>query len=790
MAKKLSKIQILIFLLSHFYLFIQVSSTYRIDIYSLYGDQEKISKAYKDSMIESIKMIPGIVNKTDEKLLNYTQTCIEETENLYNIRSELFFNMFEFSGLARKYSFGSYDQCMRLNEIFSNPDLNKNSKFHHYQAYNANITKFIIVEEFKLEKESISFGACIPAACSKIISAIENKILPLKSVEGNIRNYTLTLFPQKEHYISSSVNESKFTFVEFFNLLWVYLLITYIVLLIFLNIYMDCKFSHYNPYDTEKLKINNKDPLQLNQLGNNIIENQHRIYRTNTQLQRERTNYSNDIIYTENLIFRRNTEEDYASSLNYFQKMYYNYFSLSNNFYLLSTNKSAVYNDSHLRMFNGVITLFSFFHVMSCVLDLMRIISKKDNITDNEDFNYNPFVFIFPMYQNYGKAWLEVLAFFWGFFITYKYINRNRLEDENRTEYKILRWIFRHVDKLIIFLLLNLWFVFSLDYIMHKYFKDNIIWFLFDKNAKICSPLNFLPFYDFYVLISGQDLTPRCMKSNCVFFQGFYILVLSLIILKYVHRSTKKFKILAYLMLATFIIRTASAMIYSYITHQKNAIYVVDILHAQFYYNLPNMILGIMVSYVYFYETDIENINRYNLFKYFVQFDKIRNFFYKHKTFKNLCFITSSLLLFFYCGFINKIVDLEFIKKIKFFFLLLLSINGFITTFLIALIILCVKLKGSELWKVNNVLVGCGKHILKSNVFLIISRCMFTINLGHIGILYFIISLIVKSSIIFDFFTVYEFYGVTICILIYFLSFIATLMIEVPLRIFFKKLWL
>jgi hypothetical protein len=324
---------------------------------------------------------------------------------------------------------------------------------------------------------------------------------------------------------------------------------------------------------------------------------------------------------------------------------------------------------------------------------------------------------------------------------------------------------------------------------MHTYFKDNIIWFLFDKNAKICSPLNFLPFYDFFVLVSGQDLTPRCMKSNCVFLQGFYILVSSLLILNYVHKSIKKFKILAYLMFVTFIIRTASAMIYSSIVLQKNPIYVVDILHAQFYYNLPNMILGIMVSYVYFYETDIENIDRHNLFRYFKNFDKIRNFFYKHKTFKNLSLIISGFLLFFYCGFINKIVDLQFIKKIKFFFLLLLSINGFITTLLIAIIILCVKLKGSELWKINNVLVGCGKHLLKSNVFLIISRSMFTINLAHLGILYLIISLIVKSSIIFDFFTVYEFYGITICILVYFLSFIATLMIEVPLRIFFKKLW-
>lgn len=668
MARKLSKIHSL-FLLINFYLFLQISSTYQINIYSLYNDQDKISKAYKDFFVESIKMIPNIVNKTDEKLLNYTQTCIDETESLYSLRAELFFNMFEYSGLARKYSFGSYDQCIKLNEHFSNRTFSK--------SYNLNITNFVIVEEFKLEKESISFGACIPSACSGIISSIENKILPIKGKDDNPVNFTITLFPQKQHYTSIIENESNFTIVEFFNLFWILLLIIYIVLVIFLNIYMDCNFSHYNPFDKDKLKINSTENQHLNPLGNNIIENQHRIYRTNTQVQRERnTNIENIDFYTENLIFRRNVEADYGSSLNWFQKLYYNYFSLSNNFYVLSTKKSEIYNDSHLRMFNGIISVFSFFHVMSCVLDLMKIISKKDNITDNAEFSYNPFVIIFPFYQNYGKAWLEILAFFWGFFITYKYISRNRLEEENRSDLKIGRWIFRHTDKLIIFLLLNLWFVFSVDYIMHTYFKDNIIWFLFDKNAKICSPLNFLPFYDFYVLVSGQDLTPRCMKSNCVFLQGFYILVSSLLILKYVHKSIKKFKILAYLMFVTFIIRTASAMIYSSIVLQKNPIYVVDILHAQFYYNLPNMILGIMVSYVYFYETDIENIDRHNLFRYFKNFDKIRNFFYKHKTFKNLSLIISGFLLFFYCGFINKIVDLEFIKKIKFFFLLLHSING------------------------------------------------------------------------------------------------------------------
>jgi hypothetical protein len=184
----------------------------------------------------------------------------------------------------------------------------------------------------------------------------------------------------------------------------------------------------------------------------------------------------------------------------------------------------------------------------------------------------------------------------------------------------------------------------------------------------------------------------------------------------------------------------------------------------------------------------IEVINRGNLFEYFRGFDKLRNAFYTYSIFKNFCFLFSIITLFFYCGFINKIIEIPFIQNNDLLSLFLLSINGFIISLMFFLLILSMKLKGSELWKFNSVVNKFCKNVLNSNILLILSRCLLIVNVGHTGLINLIVTLFVKTSIHFDIFTVYEFYGLALCVLIYCFGFIVTLFIEVPLRSWVRKI--
>ena len=92
---------------------------------------------------------------------------------------------------------------------------------------------------------------------------------------------------------------------------------------------MDCRYANYNPYDLDKLKLNNKKSYDQ------IAES--RISRSSTQKERE---HKSDL--NENFIFRKKNSLDYSSNLNNFQKFYYKYLSISINFFVLAKNKSLI----------------------------------------------------------------------------------------------------------------------------------------------------------------------------------------------------------------------------------------------------------------------------------------------------------------------------------------------------------------------------------------------------------------------------------------------------------------
>jgi hypothetical protein len=708
----------------------------QLNIFSLMNGEEKLAESYKSLLINLINhMLNSLEIKPPKSVQNL---CLNETENLFKSHREIFYKMFLHSGLSSRVGLGEYQDCISLSI---------NSK---------SISKYIIIEEYFLEKEKIKYGVCVPSVCGTLLYMVENEVIKL-----NNGTFTLSTFPLLE---KGDKKGNVLIYVS--HSLWIMLFIAYIIVVIFLNLFIECFKGGFNPYYLKKLKIEE----------NTEIKESYILNYTEKQL-------NSSFLLQGGL----NSNETVANKkgLSCFHTFYYNYLSLTNNFYILSQVRSTIYNDTKLRLIAGLMTFFSFYHVMSCALDNLLILSTDDKLSS--ETGSNPLIFFYPLYNNLGKLWLESITFFWAFFITYKFLNFFKMENVGLCQ--LIKWISRHIDKLTLFIIFNIWFIISIDFIMKFFFKDKILWFLYDKNVNQCHIVDFLPFYEFYLLVMGFDLTPKCMKSKCYFLQGLYVLCFTLILLKYTKKSKNKFLIFTSILTSSFILRTVFTMIYSYTNRDKYSLYYsIEMLHLQFFYNIPNLSLGIICAHTYYYEVHIEEINRGNFFEYFKGFDKLRNAFYSYSIFKNFCFLFSIITLFFYCGFINKIIQIQFIRDDDLISLFLLSINGFIISLMIFLLILSMKLQGSELWKLNSVINKFCKNVLNSNILLILSRCLLIVNVGHTGIINLVVTIFVNTSIHFDIFTVYEFYGLALCVLIYCFGFVVTLFIEVPIRSFVRKI--
>jgi hypothetical protein len=781
------------------------SSTLHYNMYSLSNSQEPIAKAYKDVLISLLDDLEGNVDdiiryfdvdangksidqdSKKKKLLQLKEECKNATETKDANDTQLFYRMFISTGIQRNHDFGDYKLCKAQNKI---------------NGTEKQITKFVVVKEIKKNKdERIVFGACIPYECGDMINQVEGL-----DVHYDDTVYQVKLFPT-ENEISKNAAISNI-------ILWSY--IGFVGFVILLNILMRFFSEHFNPYDTQEIKLSNSKKkenvltfvhsrdsrLSASNLDNNnfLLGNNEIDYTISST--RERDNLRNrnpskvylpdnsnfDNSHSRNLLSNNNShsrEGDPFNNLNWVKKLYFKYFNISNNLFLLGKVKSFIYNDSKLRYTNGLLLLFAVIHVMSCIFELLRVLSK-DRGSSAKSRESSVTVFLDKFITVLGNLYIEILATVWGYFITYKFLNLVQINDKNKSS-KLFYWFIKNFEKFIIFIILNLLFLFSFDYIMHKENEDCILWYLYEDKVKTCTAMNFTPFNDFIFLITNKPVT--CLNSNRIFFQGVYILAYSFLILSFTINYKKKLQVFVAMLGVTTLLRIVFTIWYLFFKTQGediadvNTNKIVDFLHSQFFFNIPNLLLGIIIGHVYYLDLHIIDIAGENLKDYFKGFDKIRSFLVR-PVIRNLLYMLS-IAIIFYCASTEYFLPDK--VKNKWINFILVSINGFLFCFVLSLIILIVKLKTEEMWTFCQIICNISKKMLKSNICLIFARCLFTVNASHTGLIYFILLNLITNSIVFDFFNVVIIYGIPVCILIFAFSFITTLFLEIPIRIAFKN---
>jgi hypothetical protein len=522
--------------------------------------------------------------------------------------------------------------------------------------------------------------------------------------------------------------------------------------------------------------INEKNkPLYDNELKDSLIVDEEKkeytfIYSPNKNIN-ERNN-SNSTIPHENEKFNK---------LNRFKKIYYQYFNLSNNMFLLTKPKCYTYNDSKIRFVNGLLLLFAAFHVINCTMDLLRILSKDEEINKYFPVNNSSLTWLIDKFLFiYGYLYLEILATIWGFLIAFKFLHVIPIHETQKWQ-KLIFWFLRNFDKFIVFIIFNLFFVYCVDYFMVEYKPESILWYLYQDKVKNCSYLNYMPFNDFYFLLNGKDI--ECLNTNRIYYQGLYIIIFSFILLRYLIESKKKMKILVYSFFATTTLRTLFTVLYlnSYMDDFElinvPCMKIIDFLHSQFFYNIPNAILGMIVGHVYYLDVNVITITSLCFGEYFDGFCKIRKFLVDPLK-RNISYILAILIITF-CGSISFFRDNIEQKWLNFF---LISVNGILLCFAISVLILVVKLKGEEMWTFSHIIANMFKKIFKSNLCLIMYRCIHSVNLSHTALIYLTVLNMVINSFAYDFFNVIIIYGLPVCIVVFIFSFIVTIFIEIPIR--------
>jgi hypothetical protein len=712
------------------------NSPMTLNIISLSQGIESVSSTYRNTFLQLLNEIKSESQISKEKYDKIVK-CEEGVNNIFQKDLNSFFKMYSSTGIQRN-DYGDYKLCMEIN----------NSEYK---------TFFAVVERFEqiYILNRVETGICLPIECKEFIQYVngENEYVSILHI-----NFKIQIFPREKSTLRSQ---------SLIYIIWAYLMVGYILLIIIVNFIATCLFDNQNPYKTHQILV----PMVKNKLTFHGEDN----FKNNiTKLQESQIKYSS--IYSSSNSFNQP---------NRILKIYFQYFSLSNNFYLLSTTKSDIYNDQNLKFTNGIIFMFIILHIFSCIYSLIIQISKKSNFDIIHDTKY-PFK-LNQIINNFGRIYLEVIAFIWGIIITFKFNSVLNFSENDNSLSKILNWFFRQFDKIFIFIILNLFFLLSLEYLMHKYNSSCILWFLYEEKIKDCSIYNFVPFYDFLILLQKSDISPTCLNSNRIFFEGFYILFFSFLLLYFTIYSKRKIKILGSLSIFTLISRSlfCSFYLYSYTHSQKGAYFtqvIFDYLHGQFFFNLPNLFLGMIVGYIYFLDVKYEEIENSNFSEYFSDVDIIRKFF-TNRIVRNLLFLICLPILILFVGRVNHFIE----NFDPFYFNLCISLNGFVCTLFLSVMILTTKLKSDEMWGVNQILKKLTDFFYKSQFFVLICRCTFTINMSHVGILYFIVLNMVKDSVYLDFFNIIIIYGIPICILIFSFSFLITLFIEVPLRILIKK---
>ena len=276
----------------------------QINILSFSDAQPIIANAYKELLIgylnDMLKNYSFLKNRTN--IEGKIVKCINETEELYTLNSSIFYRMLISSGVQRN-EFGDYSECMAIN---TKTDDDRASIYK-----NTSLVKYVIIEGINIEdyQEKVLFGTCVPMSYSDIIKEIESEYIKINS-----KMYRVLGFPRRPNSIKKNLS----------GCVWIYIIIGYICSVILLNIVMSHICDHINPYHSLLNSVIFKKNLTYVEGGQDNL-NTHLIDRHSFNVKADS--------YIE------------LKDLNWFKRIYYNYFSIGNNYYLISTVTSTNFND-------------------------------------------------------------------------------------------------------------------------------------------------------------------------------------------------------------------------------------------------------------------------------------------------------------------------------------------------------------------------------------------------------------------------------------------------------------
>jgi hypothetical protein len=691
------------------------------DFNILYLDisQDRIAKGFYDFVALTMNNIDDHFKKNEE-VHNYVALCEEQMFEMFDDNDKIYYHMYLASGWNFT-NYGNYERCDGLNEIPFAP-----------------FTSFIVMEEYDATnlKEKLSTALCIPKKCADVFEYLNDTVIYF---DYTGLSYKIRVYPD----ISLTTNSQ-------WDFIWFYLLVAVIALTLVWNVIMTCIYDRFNPYDVKKLKFEQMiygNPEAVNRVADSSKDT------TNTTYE-----------------------------MNCITSLFNHYFSLGNNMFVFTTVKNAVYDDKNLRLVNGLLIMITILQIVTNMFNLINIMSRSNSV------NISIVHAIYDFIATYGKLYIEFITFIFAFIITFKFLNYT--SDNKSVGFKVIFWFIRQLDKLVLFGFLNLIFYYSVNTYMHLYRRDTMLWFLYDKFYSQCSYMQYIPFYEFYNLISGNEFYLACLNSDRTFLQLFYIFTFACLLLLFIRNRSYKFLTISSLFVLTLVVRVVFSIfaIDDWLTRKalndlRMSQTYFDYLHCQFFYNLPNLLLGILTGYIYYLDKNlVKSLDKDND-PSLTGIERIRYFFANYKA-RNVIFL-GSLICSLYFGLFNNIQTLISNRYLYFF---ILSINGVFGCLLLALFILTVKVKSMRVWFINKLIINFIKRVIRNDIVLALSRSYFCAIISCHALIYiFILNIAKNTPVYYDFFNVVIMLGIPVTVCIFLLGFVLTLFVELPMRIFLKN---
>jgi len=155
-----------------------------------------------------------------------------------------------------------------------------------------------------------------------------------------------------------------------------------------------------------------------------------------------------------------------------------------------------------------------------------------------------------------------------------------------------------------------------------------------------------------------------------------------------------------------------------------------------------------------------------------------------------MVFWVSMIIFFIFCGYQNIFLEVVFDndKKISFYYILFItSLIGFIGSLCLFFMILVIKVKTSEKWKITKISINFLKYFLSNDFTTMIGRMIFTLLIIHKVISVFFIFILETNYVYFDTYSIYNVYGLPLIIINLIITFVTTICIQLPMRIFLKN---